>query len=547
LGASSPSHEGSRIGLARLRELAFTAVRSEAFVKEVERWAADAVALEPQGPEHVHAPRFDATVRILVAESNLDMREPISPALGDRWSVMTVGDGDAALAAARDWQPDLVLTDVFMPGLSGFGLLSELRKDVRTRSCAVIMLSARAEEESRIDGLEAGANDYLVGPLSARELVARVSTQVELARLRKVADAERARLFSFLMQLPVAIAACEGPNHLITLKNPLFDALTCGQLKIGDPLCNISLSRIALDVPRKSPVAVLDRVYTSGEAAVWREQRVSIESDDGGCDEHLYDVALQPLHDAHGAVTGIVAAAYEVGARRSTRPRREARRRRELIAVVARERVEEFEPATLSTRKGGVDAPAHAPRPDPVAIAARDLQPPSPWRTAAPVAKVGVASAPEATRLERQKRDGEPWRVLVVDDDHDAAELLEEALVELGYRVEVAYDGPSALRLVHTFQPDTALVDVGMPDMDGFEVAQRLRDAEEVSGALRLVAITGYGRASDRMRSREAGFDLHLVKPIRLDELSAAVVGVGGGVGARSGQGPELAIDHHGG
>jgi DNA-binding response OmpR family regulator len=516
-------------------------------VTDTQSGAPDAMAPAPQGPEQAEARRSYAAARILVAEDNVDMREYIARALRDRWSVMAVGDGDAALTAARDWQPDLVLTDVFMPGLSGFGLLSELRKDARTRSCAVMMLSSRVGEESRIDGLEAGANDFLVKPFTVRELVARVSTQVELARLRKVADAERARLFSFLMQLPVAIAASEGPNHLVTLKNPLFDALTCGQVKIGDTLGNFGLGRIAPDVPPGSLVKVLDRIYTSGEATVSRAQRVSIEGDDGGCDEHLYDIALQPLRDAHGAVTGIVLAAYEVGAPESTRRRREVRRR-ELVSFLARGRVVEFEPATLPARERSLDAPAHVPQPDPVAIAARDLEPvPSPGRTAVPAIGIGVASAPGTTPPERQKRGGTPWRVLVVDDDRDAAALLEEALVELGYRVEVAYDGPSALQVVHTFQPDTALIDVGMPDMDGFELAQRLRHAEDVPGTLRLVAITGYGRASDRMRSREAGFDLHLVKPVRLDELSGAVVGVGGRAGAKSGQGPGLAIDHHGG
>src|SRR5207244_9001333 len=89
------------------------------------------------------------------------------------------------LAAARENPPDLVLTDVMMPHLDGFGLLRELRADVRTRAIPVILLSARAGEESATEGLDAGADDYLVKPFTARELLARIRTHLELARIRR--------------------------------------------------------------------------------------------------------------------------------------------------------------------------------------------------------------------------------------------------------------------------------------------------------------------------------------------------------------------------
>jgi len=89
-----------------------------------------------------------------------------------------------ALEVARARPPDLVLTDVMMPVLDGFGLLRELRADPRTKAIPVVMLSARAGEESRVEGLESGADDYLVKPFSARELVARVTTHLQLGRLR---------------------------------------------------------------------------------------------------------------------------------------------------------------------------------------------------------------------------------------------------------------------------------------------------------------------------------------------------------------------------
>ncbi|WDT78914.1 MAG: response regulator [Candidatus Manganitrophus sp.] len=123
--------------------------------------------------------------RILLADDNADMREYVKRILRQHWTVEAVEDGASALASARERTPDLVLTDVMMPGMNGFELLQALRADPRTREVPVIMLSARAGEESRVEGLEAGADDYLIKPFSARELMARVGARLELARLRR--------------------------------------------------------------------------------------------------------------------------------------------------------------------------------------------------------------------------------------------------------------------------------------------------------------------------------------------------------------------------
>src|SRR5262249_53500306 len=112
--------------------------------------------------------------RVLVADDNADMRQHLGRLLAGAHEFVGGGDGRAALAAARDRPSDLVLADVMMPELDGFGLLRELRADPRTRTVPVVLLSARAGEESRVEGLAAGADDYLVKPFSARELLARV-------------------------------------------------------------------------------------------------------------------------------------------------------------------------------------------------------------------------------------------------------------------------------------------------------------------------------------------------------------------------------------
>jgi signal transduction histidine kinase len=123
--------------------------------------------------------------RILWADDNADMRDYVRRLLASRYDVVAVPDGLTAIAHAFDNPPDLILTDVMMPGLDGFGLLAALRKDQRTHTIPVILLSARAGEESSVEGLNAGADDYLAKPFSAKELLARVRTHLELARLRR--------------------------------------------------------------------------------------------------------------------------------------------------------------------------------------------------------------------------------------------------------------------------------------------------------------------------------------------------------------------------
>lgn len=121
----------------------------------------------------------------------------------------------------------------------------------------------------------------------------------------------------------------------------------------------------------------------------------------------------------------------------------------------------------------------------------------------------------------------EPWkvvlprrRILIADDNQDAAESLSMLLQHAGHEVEVAYLGRAALALAHVFRPDTALLDIGMPDVSGYEVARQLR-CELWATTLQLIALTGWGQDGDRRRAIEAGFDHHLVKPVDPDQLVA--------------------------
>jgi PAS domain S-box-containing protein len=114
------------------------------------------------------------------------------------------------------------------------------------------------------------------------------------------------------------------------------------------------------------------------------------------------------------------------------------------------------------------------------------------------------------------------FRILVVDDNEDAADVLAELLSARGYWTQVAHDAPTALRIAEEFTPDIAFLDIGLPVMDGYELAARLREIEALSG-MRLIAVTGYGQESDRQKTRAAGFHHHLVKPVDIDALEKVV------------------------
>jgi signal transduction histidine kinase len=130
------------------------------------------------------APPADAPL-ILLADDNADMREYVARLLAPRFRVVTARHGEEALRIVSRELPDLILSDVMMPRLDGFGLLKQIRADARTSAIPVVLLSARAGEEAKIEGLDAGADDYLIKPFAARELLARVNGQLALARMRR--------------------------------------------------------------------------------------------------------------------------------------------------------------------------------------------------------------------------------------------------------------------------------------------------------------------------------------------------------------------------
>jgi PAS domain S-box-containing protein len=156
---------------------------------------------------------FYPAAKVLLADDNADMRGYIARLLSQNgYAVETFPDGQTALGKLQTTDtdlPDLVLSDVMMPRMDGFQLLEEIRRDERIREIPVIMLSARAGEESKIEGFAAGADDYLIKPFSARELLARVKSLIELAKMRRAVESEKEKSFAVLESVTDAFYALD--------------------------------------------------------------------------------------------------------------------------------------------------------------------------------------------------------------------------------------------------------------------------------------------------------------------------------------------------
>ncbi|HYZ62592.1 MAG TPA: response regulator, partial [Acetobacteraceae bacterium] len=181
--------------------------RASAFVEEALRWLPDGdpegEAVAGQGEPVAEPAGSSPAAHLLVADDNSDMRDYLVRLLSRQgWDVKAVADGIGALAAARRRRPDLVLADIMMPGLDGLGLTEAMRREPDLASVPIVLLSARAGEAAQLEGLASGADDYLVKPFAARELLARVHTHLALSRLRAEA-AERVRLSEARLQAAV--------------------------------------------------------------------------------------------------------------------------------------------------------------------------------------------------------------------------------------------------------------------------------------------------------------------------------------------------------
>ncbi|HEU5089238.1 MAG TPA: ATP-binding protein, partial [Roseiflexaceae bacterium] len=242
--------------------------RGSAYLEEARRWLPDetAVELDESVPDSSMPSVTGDRAYILLADDNADVRAYIRRLLSPLYHVEAVADGMAALKAAQARRPDLVLADVMMPGMDGFTLLRELRADPHLQTVPVILLSARAGEEARVEGLAARADDYLTKPFSARELLARIAARLELARLRTQLDQERAALATLFSQSPVPIAILHGPQLVFELANLAYTRVVGRNDLVGKPLL-----QALPETAQQGFAELLHQVMATGEPVVGHE------------------------------------------------------------------------------------------------------------------------------------------------------------------------------------------------------------------------------------------------------------------------------------
>ena len=639
------------------------------FVSEAMQWLQAAPPTEAEGA-------IDRHVHILIVDDNGDMTSYLRRLLSKRWSVECAPDGMAALEAIRERRPALVLTDMVMPNLDGFGLLQTLRSDPSTATLPVIMLSARSGEHAEA-ALEAGANDYIVKPFSARELMARVAARLEVDRLGTRLAQERAAIAEVFRQTPVPVCMLRGRGLLYESANDAYQAALDLDVR-GKSLFDVApgmarqfgvVLHDVMDTGRPfvgREVALQLRRYGRVEQTYWtllfaqlpggsnekyvvcicnevteqvvgRKQLEELAERADAANRTKDDFLAMLGHELRNPLSPIVTSLQLLRMREMNSPEQDIIERQvnhmrrlvdDLLDVsriargkieLRRERMEVAEvlAAAIETSSPLFEQRLHrievdVPRTglvvdvDPdrmaqvfsnlmtnavkysepgtrIAIEARrvddrvrvrvvdegagiaadmidkvfdmfvqqaqtiersrgglglglsivkSLVELHGGRVAARSDGVGhgtelTVELPAAAEVERAPAviaplligGGTVKRILVVDDNDDAALSLKKALERLGYAVAIAHDGPAALRAAAVFEPEIALLDIGLPVMDGYELARRLLASRRVH----LIALSGYGQEADRQRSAEAGFEVHLTKPVDLRHLESVV------------------------
>jgi signal transduction histidine kinase len=474
------------------------------------------------------------------------------------YRVLEAATGEEALRVAERERPDVVVLDVKLPDISGYEVCKRLRGRPETASIAVMHTSATfVTPDKKVRGLEGGADAYLTEPFEGEELVATVRS---LLRMRR-AEQELRRRTEHLQEtdrrkdLFLAMLAHELRNPLaaITTAVGILERRGSTDPKDGrmvsiiqrqanhlarlvDDLLDVSRmtrGKVELRRARVDLRGVLDQVLTVfrpqadsrkltlqaslSSAALW------MEADTTRLEQvftNLLDNALK-YTDAGGTIQ--VWTELQVRGGRAGAAVRVKDTGIGIRAAVLPTVFDLFSQAdeSLERTRGGlgigltlvrtlvemhdglVEAHSEGPGRGSEFVV---------WLPVLPDAPAEQREVAPPALVTRRRR------ILLVEDNADARQTLQVLLETWGHRVEVAEDGLRGLELAVRQPPELALVDIGLPGLDGYRVAERLRAT--MGRGIRLVALSGYGDPEDQIRAREAGFDVHLVKPVRPDDLN---------------------------
>ena len=551
--------------------------------------------------------------RILLADDNADMRQYVARLLSQRFHVTSVADGLTALESARKEAPDLILSDIMMTGLDGFALLRAIRMDPELRAIPVILLSARAGEEARVEGLTAGADDYLVKPFSARELIARVETHLQMTAIRREselmirglrdevqaqADRDRARAIDNARLYEAAQKArseAETANRLKDeflatvsheLRTPLNAILgwtrllrtgrlddakkeqaaeivernAVAQQQIVEDILDVSriiTGKLRLEVApvELGPIveAAVDSMRPSADAKGVRLKSIV----DSGANIVLGDpnrlqqivwnlvsnavkftprggriqVALQRVNSyaeitvsdtGKGISPDFLPHVFERFRQADSSSTRTYGGLGLGLSIVRH--LTELNGGSVHAFSEGEDQGATFTVRLPMAI----IHDKTPVRHSQPV--FPHAAQENTSALHNLSLEG--IKVLAVDDEPDARELLQVVLSHYNANVKVVASTSDALKVIQEWQPNVIISDIGMPGEDGYALIRKLRGLPaDRGGNVPAAALTAYARSEDRVRAIAAGYQTHLTKPVEPSELVAVVASLAGRAG----------------
>jgi signal transduction histidine kinase len=572
--------------LGGARTLGSTSVRSDAYVDELLKWLPnetnhlDRFAL----PEIPAATADQPRARILLADDNTDMREYLRRLLATKYDVEVVAEGETALATALSQKFDLVLSDVMMPKLDGFGLLKALRADEKTRTTPVILLSARAGEESRVEGMGAGADDYLIKPFSARELMARVEAHLNLQRVRREAEEAVLQLMAreqkarasaeianrvkddFLAmlshELRTPLNAIFGWTHLLksgklgeadrargidiihrnaeaqrAIIDELLDIsrIVTGKLQLEPkPIELVSVIQAAIDAVRPAAEAKNIQIVTAldanaglimGEAVrlqqvVWNllSNAVKFTPKDGLVEVELRCVGPRVeivIRDTgEGIAPEFLPYIFERFRQADTSAKRTHGGLGLGLSIVS---------SLVAMHSGDIRAESDGHGKGATFVVSLPLISEL-LRPTDPVAVEFWQQNGSIPELNADVLSG--LKVLTVDDQQDTRELITLALGRYGAEVRASDSASMALKMIADWRPDVVVSDIGLPEMDGYDFMRRLREIEGDGERIPAIAVTGYAGALDESKALNAGYALHLSKPIELNELAKAIARV---------------------
>jgi PAS domain S-box-containing protein len=288
---------------------------SNAFVQEATKWtnievnSNDINDVTGNGKE-VPTEKY----KVLLADDNADMRDYVKRLLSDQFEVITAVDGEDAFNKLIHYGPDLLISDIMMPKLDGFGLLQKVRNHPDIKSLPVILLSARAGEEAKVEGLDAGADDYLVKPFSAKELIATVDANIKIAKNRIAAEAN---LRNMIRQLPVATVLLKGRSFMIEIVNKKGLELWG---RGYEEVINRPIAEALPELIDQGFIKLLEQVYDTGTP--FNGNEVAAQLVRFGKPEIVYlNFLYQPLKNERDETIGVIGAAVDVTEQVVTRKR----------------------------------------------------------------------------------------------------------------------------------------------------------------------------------------------------------------------------------